>query len=84
VQKQRLQTRTRMAFILLGSTFEIALKEYIVHRTDRFNESQYDENQLRELFRNRNNVIDELTLNRIYIVQPAKNSGQSVSSGTAV
>jgi hypothetical protein len=53
-----LQTRNRIALILLDSTFEIALKEFIVHRTDLFPVREYSEKRLRELFQNRNDVID--------------------------
>jgi hypothetical protein len=36
VRRQPLETKNRHALILLDSTFEIALKEFIVHRTDLF------------------------------------------------
>jgi hypothetical protein len=36
VQKQKFDTKNRIALILLDSNFEIALKEFIVHRPDLF------------------------------------------------
>ena len=53
IGRQRLETRNRIALILLDSTFEIALKEYIVHTQglDRGGRS------LEELFKQRDAVI---------------------------
>ncbi|HSS76548.1 MAG TPA: hypothetical protein VLV54_07345, partial [Thermoanaerobaculia bacterium] len=53
ISRQRLETRNRIALILLDSTFEIALKEYIVH-ADGLN---LNGKSLEELFRNRDAVI---------------------------
>lgn len=61
VARQPLQTRNRIALILLDSNFEIALKEYIVHRPDLFPPGKYGDTALRELFKNRENVIAEVT-----------------------
>ena len=58
VMRQRLQTRNRVALILLDSNFEIALKEYIVHRPDFFPPSQFSDKELTELFKQRGKVID--------------------------
>jgi hypothetical protein len=53
IGRQRLETRNRIALILLDSTFEIALKEYIVH-TDGLNLCG---RSLEELFKQRDAVI---------------------------
>ncbi|HEX4964700.1 MAG TPA: ATP-binding protein [Thermoanaerobaculia bacterium] len=53
ISRQRLETRNRIALILLDSTFEIALKEYIVH-TDGLN---LKGQSLEELFKQRDAVI---------------------------
>ena len=60
VRRQPFQTKNRHALILLDSTFEIALKEFIVHRTDLFPPQQFGEKQLIELFGNRREVIKVL------------------------
>lgn len=36
ITRQRFETGNRTALILLDSNFEVALKEFIVHRTDLF------------------------------------------------
>ena len=36
IDRQNLETKSRISLILLDSNFEIALKEFIVHRTDLF------------------------------------------------
>jgi Histidine kinase-, DNA gyrase B-, and HSP90-like ATPase len=53
VGRQRLETKNRIALLLLDSNFEIALKEFIVHRTDLFPSVN-----MTALFRNRDDVID--------------------------
>lgn len=50
-------TRNRIALILLDSNFEIALKEFIVHRPDLFPPHKYTDKDLAELFKRRTNVI---------------------------
>jgi hypothetical protein len=57
VRRQSLATKNRQALILLDSNFEIALKEFIVHRTDIFPAKEFTERRLSELFANRRNVI---------------------------
>lgn len=37
IMRQRLHTKGRIALVLLDSTFEIAIKEYLVHKRDLFN-----------------------------------------------
>ncbi|QND48851.1 histidine kinase [Rhizobium lusitanum] len=58
VMKQRFDTRNRIALILLDSNFEIALKEFIVHRTDLFPPRTYTDAHIATLFTNRRNVVD--------------------------
>lgn len=61
VTRQRLDTKNRIALILLDSNFEIALKEFIVHRHDLFPQNDYGDAVILRLFRRRSNVIDEIT-----------------------
>jgi len=61
IQRQRLQTRNRIALILLDSNFEIALKEFIVHRPDLFPPTVYTDGKIQQLFRKRQDVVDEVT-----------------------
>jgi hypothetical protein len=61
VSRQRLETRNRASLILLDSNFEIALKEFIVHRSDLFPPAQFSDGKLLELFKNRPNVISAIT-----------------------
>lgn len=61
IQRQRLQTRNRIALILLDSNFEIALKEFIVHRIDLFPPQIYNDAKIHQLFRKRQDVIAEVT-----------------------
>src|ERR1019366_6402165 len=56
ISRQKLQTRNRIALILLDSNFEIALKEFIAHRTDLFPNAN-----LKTIFEKRHYVIDALT-----------------------
>lgn len=68
ISRQKLETKNRIALILLDSNFEIALKEFIVHRTDLF---PFKTTRIDELFANRNNVIDavasQVTISKILI-----------------
>lgn len=57
ISRQRLDTRNRIALILLDSNFEIALKEFVVHRSDLFPPKQFDDAKIRELFQKRHEVI---------------------------
>jgi hypothetical protein len=59
--RQRFDTKNRMALILLDSNYEIALKEFIVHRTDLFPSVQYGPTRIAQLFGNRQSVISEIT-----------------------
>jgi hypothetical protein len=61
IERQRLETKNRIALILLDSNFEIALKEFIVHRHDLFPQSQYNDLAIRQLFSKRDQVIDAVS-----------------------
>jgi hypothetical protein len=56
VERQRFQTKNRISLILLDSTFEIALKEFIVHRNDLFPPAQYNDAEIARLFSRRHQV----------------------------
>ena len=61
VSHQKLETRNRVALILLDSNFEIALKEFIVCNPSLFPPHQYKNNQIASLFQSgRTNVINEI------------------------
>jgi hypothetical protein len=55
IKRQKLETKTRISLMLLDSCFEIALKEFIVHRTDLFSNVN-----LKKLFENRDDVINAI------------------------
>jgi hypothetical protein len=57
VERYQLETKNRIALILLDSNFEIALKEFIVHRKDLFPAHAFTDAKLRQLFGNRTEVI---------------------------
>ncbi|WP_295168406.1 ATP-binding protein [uncultured Brevundimonas sp.] len=58
--KQKLETRNRIALILLDSNFEIALKEYIVHDERNFPPRVYTTAKLEELFSKRHLVLSAI------------------------
>ena len=57
-RKKRLQTRNRIALVILDSNLEIALKEFIVHRADLFNPGKFGDAKLLDLFKKRHEVIN--------------------------
>jgi len=61
ITRQRFDTKNRIALILLDSNFEIALKEFIVHRNDLFPTTTYTDTKIAQLFKNRTDVINEVT-----------------------
>jgi len=63
IERQRFETKNRIALILLDSNFEIALKEFIVHRHDLFPPNNFSDAVLLKLFKNRNDVIDLIEKN---------------------
>ena len=58
ISRQKLETKNRISLILLDSNFEIALKEFIVHNETLFPLSQFNEAALKQLFKNRDDVIN--------------------------
>ncbi len=60
IDRLNLETKNRISLILLDSNFEIALKEFIVHRTDLFPENQYGNAKISQIFSRRQLVVDEI------------------------
>jgi hypothetical protein len=60
IQKLKLETRNRIALILLDSNFEIALKEFVVHRPDLFPPQNYGDAKIKEMFSARHKVVAEV------------------------
>jgi hypothetical protein len=60
-RQHRLETRNRIALLLLDSNFEIALKEYIVHTPRLFPPSVYNNAKIQQLFSRRPDVIADIT-----------------------
>jgi hypothetical protein len=58
ITRQKLETKNRVALILLDSNFEIALKEHIVHRVDLFPPAQFTDAKIQQLFQKRHEVIN--------------------------
>lgn len=61
LSRQKLETGNRIALILLDSNFEIALKEFVVHRSDLFPPKTYTDAKIKELFDKRYKVISEVS-----------------------
>jgi hypothetical protein len=57
-ERQRFETKNRISLILLDGNFEIALKEFIVHRQDLFPPKEYNDAEIRRLFGQRHLVTD--------------------------
>jgi hypothetical protein len=51
IGKQKLSTKNRIALVLLDSNFEIALKEFIVSRTDLFPPQPYPDTRIATIFK---------------------------------
>lgn len=60
IYKQKLDTKNRVALILLDSNFEIGMKEFIVNRTDLFHPMTYNDAKILHIFKSRHNVINEI------------------------
>jgi hypothetical protein len=58
--RQKAVTKNRVALVLLDSNFEIALKEFLVHRTDLFPPHIYNDAKIVQLFARRHLVINEV------------------------
>lgn len=57
LERSQLETKNRLALLLLDSDFEIGLKEFMVHRTDLFPKREFSDAKIRQLFSNRSEVI---------------------------
>jgi hypothetical protein len=57
VTRQTYETKNRLALVILDSNFEIALKEFIVHRDDLFPAREYTDGRIAGIFRSRTEVI---------------------------
>lgn len=57
ISRHPFETKNRISLILLDSNFEIALKEFIVHRTDLFPRAQFSDARIQQLFKNRSDVV---------------------------
>jgi Histidine kinase-, DNA gyrase B-, and HSP90-like ATPase len=60
IGRQKYETKNRTALILLDSNFEIALKEFIVHRADLFPPHTYTNVKLATMFARRTEVVKEV------------------------
>ncbi len=60
IQKLKLETRNRIALILLDSNFEIGLKEFVIHRSDLFTPKVYDDAKIKDLFSRRYKIVTEV------------------------
>jgi hypothetical protein len=69
ISRQKFETKNRIALILLDSNFEIALKEFIVHREDLFPPSQFGKAAISKLFEKRSDVIAAVT-NKVTLSKP--------------
>jgi hypothetical protein len=69
VERQRLETKNRISLILLDSTFEIALKEFIVHRHDLFPPKEYNDAEIRRLFDKRH-LVTGVILKKMPALKP--------------
>lgn len=56
VFRRRATTKNRVALIVLDSTLEIALKEYLVHQSKKY----FDDSAIASLFQSRNKVLKEI------------------------
>ena len=61
VVKQKLDTKNRVALILLDSNFEIALKEFIVNNRTLYPPQVYNDAKILTIFKSRHLVINEVT-----------------------
>ncbi len=56
ISKQRVETKNRIALLMLDSTIEIAFKEYLVHDSGKY----YTNNDIQTMFASRNKVVTEI------------------------
>ena len=57
LERSPLETKNRFSLIVLDSTFEIALKEFIVHNKKLFSPREFDDAAIAALFKKRTEVI---------------------------
>jgi hypothetical protein len=69
ISRQRYETGNRIALILLDSNFEIALKEFIIHRDDLFPLAQFGRTVIQQLFDRRSDVITAI-VKKVAIPKP--------------
>jgi hypothetical protein len=69
IERQRFETKNRISLILLDSTFEIALKEFIVHRQDLFPRMQHNDAEIRRLF-NQRHLVTNAILEKMRALKP--------------
>ncbi len=60
IRRQKLETKNRAALILLDSNLEIAMKEFIVNRTDLYPAHIYNDTKILNIFKSRHQVINEI------------------------
>jgi hypothetical protein len=60
IERTRFETKNRISLILLDSNFEIALKEFIVHRQDLFPAKNYGDAEIQRLFSKRHLVTSAI------------------------
>ena len=58
LERSPLETKNRFSLIVLDSTFEIALKEFIVHNKKLFSPREFDDVAIATLFKKRTQVIN--------------------------
>jgi hypothetical protein len=58
VARRNIDSKGRIALVLLDSNLEIGLKEYIVHQTDKFPPQKFSDVKIAELFKARHLVIN--------------------------
>lgn len=60
ISRLNIETKNRIVLILLDSNFEIALKEFIIHRIDLFPQATYGSVKIAQLFQRRSLVLAEI------------------------
>lgn len=54
--RRKVSTKNRVALIVIDSTLEISLKEYLVHQSKKY----YSDTQIADLFKSRDKVLKEI------------------------
>lgn len=58
ISRRPLSTKNRIVLLLLDSTFEISLKEFLVHQNSKY----YPDEEIAKIFKSRKKVLDEVKL----------------------